>query len=376
MEALVFSDYERSATSSKEESIANTLLHCDSLFERLDLDRDGYISTRELNQAVISAERQDRETLELVVLAKAQNDLIKGLHNDGLVENSRGISKSDLSCLSRLSIPEPGMTDLLRSHDRLQRMLASDCASLFAHSDKPLKDINMTIPEQGIVGDCYLISALASVAKTHPEVVEKAIQANGDGSYTVTFAGDSSNPILVPAPTEAERALFASGGESGIWPLVIEKALGERRRPNAVSGDSLAVEYLEGGGNPAEILKLLTGQETDSYIVAVQTPTDIHELLQLADSTPMVAGTNGGTAVADAGLVPNHAYSVVGYNPTARTVTLRNPYGHGEPGGQQDGKDDGIFSISLSQFCHTFTMVSAVVGPNDQSRPRKVPSFG
>lgn len=41
--------------------------------------------------------------------------------------------------------------------------------------------------KQGIVGDCYFLAAVASIAGKEPEVIENMFKDNGDGTWTVTF---------------------------------------------------------------------------------------------------------------------------------------------------------------------------------------------
>jgi hypothetical protein len=56
------------------------------------------------------------------------------------------------------------------------------------------------------------------------------------------------------------------------------------------------------------------------------------------------------------GLQHSHAYTVLDCDLEASTVTLRNPYGHGEPG--HDGSDDGEFSLSFAAYMADFNSVT------------------
>ena len=40
---------------------------------------------------------------------------------------------------------------------------------------------------QGGAGDCYLLASMSAVAETHPDLIQGAITANADGTYTVGF---------------------------------------------------------------------------------------------------------------------------------------------------------------------------------------------
>ncbi|MCB9674322.1 MAG: hypothetical protein H6737_04350, partial [Alphaproteobacteria bacterium] len=62
------------------------------------------------------------------------------------------------------------------------------------------------------------------------------------------------------------------------------------------------------------------------------------------------------------GLPDTHAYTVLGFDPAADTVELRNPHAkneHDGPDGQPlDGKEDGKFTLSMEEFNRLFSNVA------------------
>jgi hypothetical protein len=52
----------------------------------------------------------------------------------------------------------------------------------------------------------------------------------------------------------------------------------------------------------------------------------------------------------------------MGYDREAGTVTLRNPWGHGEPLGEdglpRDGVNDGVFTLTMDEFEQEFDRVA------------------
>ena len=55
------------------------------------------------------------------------------------------------------------------------------------------------------------------------------------------------------------------------------------------------------------------------------------------------------------GLMPGHAYGIVGYSPERRAIKLKDPFGRGDLRRADstkalDGFDDGVFEIGLSDF--------------------------
>jgi hypothetical protein len=211
---------------------------------------------------------------------------------------------------------------------------------------------------QGNVGNCYLIAGLASVAKVKPEVLAKNLTASRDGSYTVTFyerkeGQTRPTPVKVKVDgTFAHRgSMLEYGGARSakeLWPLIYEKAYA------AWKGSFTAIE----GGMSATTLEALTGKKPGFFPVDDALGAD-HVWKQLQ------AVSNASTAVValskpwnpGQGMVEDHAYSVLGISTKngERFVTLRNPWGETEPG--RDGKNDGIFTMKLSEFLEAFATV-------------------
>jgi len=113
--------------------------------------------------------------------------------------------------------------------------------ALFPH-DPSVKDI-----EQGALGDCYLLAALASVVATRPDKIRSMIKDNGDGTVTVTFhkvdrgqggqrvfAGTSAVTVQKSLASGRMSRLYADG--KAIWPALIEKAYAawENHNPEAL----------------------------------------------------------------------------------------------------------------------------------------------
>ena len=210
---------------------------------------------------------------------------------------------------------------------------------------------------QGQVGDCYFIAALASVAKSHPELLEKAIKKNSDGTFTVTFFENKKGKqtpvqITVDGTLAGRRGRLeyaAARNERELWPMIFEKAYA------AWKGGFDAIE----AGMSATAFQAITGAKPDFFAV-----TSDSKQAELWKNLKKVT-SEGGVAVAiskpsdpsEQGIVADHAYSLLGVEEKngQKFVQLRNPWGEREPG--RDGRDDGIFSLPLTQFMSSFTMV-------------------
>ena len=77
---------------------------------------------------------------------------------------------------------------------------------LFASDGPTMADVN-----QGDLGDCYLLSALSSVAKTDPALIKKDVVADGNGIFTVTFGGKTKINVNADLPVWPDGQLAYAG---------------------------------------------------------------------------------------------------------------------------------------------------------------------
>lgn len=216
--------------------------------------------------------------------------------------------------------------------------------------------------KQGLLGDCYFLSALTTVAIQHPEILEKAIKDNGDGTYTVTFQ-KNGKPVEVTVDNDFPVTQDAQGNPTGnaayvqpgsapteLWPMIMEKAFATHRN------NSYAV--IE-GGFPEQAVELLTGQSGSRLNLRFRDAAGEQAALQkIADnlssgnyvtaaSRAMKAGEDAASWPAN--IVPLHAYTVDSVDLKAGTIQLRNPWGEAftpEP-------------ITLAQFNNLYQYMAA-----------------
>ena len=243
----------------------------------------------------------------------------------------------------------------------------------------------MTDVAQGQLGDCYLMSALGAVAKTRPELLERMIVDNGDGTSTMSFESGArtdfdsqGNPITVPGqqssvtvankvPTDAtpneppsffNRALNTLKGQSekndpfygaenkyagerdASWVSVAEKAYAEE------FGGGTGYEGIGAGGHPSDVWKNMGFTDTrfnwNNTLSESEVATKISDLT--ANNQPVVAST---PKVMPANGPPGgHAYVVEGTStaPDGTTmVDVFNPW-NGTSG------FEGKFQATVPQF--------------------------
>lgn len=249
------------------------------------------------------------------------------------------------------TLPEPKLTD-----DSAKTGLVSWNAR---PGEVSVNGFGMDDAIQGQVGDCYFISALASVAKSHPELLANAVKTNRDGSYTVTFfekkpGAAKLSPVAVTIDgnfaNRHGRLEYAAARETKeLWPMIFEKAYA------AWKGGFGDIE----GGMSATALEALTGAKPDFFPVTSDSKPDA----LFARIKDACAGNGCAVALskpwdpAEQGVVADHAYTLLGVEEKngQKLVQLRNPWGEKEPG--HDGKDDGLFSIPIEKFMTSFATV-------------------
>ena len=196
---------------------------------------------------------------------------------------------------------------------------------------------------QGSLGDCYFISALASLADAVPEVIEQAIAPLGDGTYAVRFYRNwTENFIRVDAdlPASGSAPTYAKLGADGeLWVPLIEKAYAYFRYGQN-SYISLA------GGWPGTVYTEISASDATSIWTGLPdaTVTDFlstHLAAGRAVSAPSLSNASSPIAA-------SHSYMVKSMRTVESTtyVMLYNPWG-------------SLIEITLSQLKSNFGMLTA-----------------
>ena len=340
----------------------------DKNFDRLDTDKDGFVSGKEIDNAMASSEFHGKDALLLDVLKKHKGDL-ESLSNDEWGPETNGVSRADMAAFEELRKSDSASElatgvdkTLTRAEEALDR---ARCREPFADPANPVASIKPESIVQGRIQDSCFLAALGSLAKNNPQAVASMIHDNGDRTYTVTFPGDPDNPVTVAAPTDAELARYAGGTQLGTWPAILEKAYGAKRGDNTVLQDGADVDA------SLKPMRLLNTGGVDTDFIAMTDSDELNSKMTQAfqDKVPVTAraakgwsGLGLGDTRTDDGVPRGQDYAVVGYDAKSQTVTLYNPRGFGEPmnsdGTAKDGKNDGTFTMTLAEFQRNFSEVS------------------
>ncbi|GMI12142.1 hypothetical protein TrVE_jg34 [Triparma verrucosa] len=250
--------------------------------------------------------------------------------------------------------------------------------------------------QQGSLGDCYFLTALALVStdtECTASLIDESLEQHGcygvsfflDGTWQMVYV-DGFFPCYVstkPHSVVKPRPCFASSGNRReIWPMVVEKAFAKLHG---------CWESIGRGGLIGVALQALTGGASTT-LETKGGGEALWPLLMEAVEDPNVlvgAGTKASLGEAESmGVVCGHAYSVIHAVSVLghKLLLLRNPWGHGEwKGDWSDGsklwsenpevaaavgdgrstEDDGRFWMSMEDFVRVFQSVDACRLPGD-----------
>ena len=210
-----------------------------------------------------------------------------------------------------------------------------------------------------MLGDCYAMSAFAAVAAMMPDKITGALKENGDGTYTARFFDVSKTPqsevhitIDGQLPVNNGSLRYGKGADrSELWVPLLEKAYAQWTGGYDVMGK---------GGSPGDEMAALTGNSGGQLPLTPGDEKDIHALLMFSikDKHALVASTHSedqNALYTGTGIYADHGYTVLGAEEKdgKLLVTLRNPWGEVEPGG--NGKDDGVFKLEMKDFLKLYS---------------------
>jgi hypothetical protein len=188
---------------------------------------------------------------------------------------------------------------------------------------------------QGVVGDCYYLVTLASIAQEKPEYIRNMFTDNGDNTFTVRFYNNGvADYVTVDRylPTSGGYAAYTGWGGGSVssssnelWVALAEKAYAQlaesgwsRTYSDTQNNSYAAIE----NGWMDTVIRQVTGLGTSSFEAVNMTQT---QLINLVNSNQVLtaAFVYGG----DYGVVNGHAYTITSYNATNGTFHLQNPWG-------------------------------------------------
>ena len=328
----------------------------DKNFDRFDRDGGGSISWKEMRQNIADPSIQGKDAVALATLYSLVHDA--GAER-GLLRQPALTTEllQDLKDDKEMAVEEGEEVAADLYYARYLGKLENASTELFAQG---LPDGSKV--KQGFGPTCAILATTVGQALIDPQVVRDAITLRADGKVAVKFPG-LAKPIVVAATTDTETALFSSAGKNGTWLNHVEKAWGTTQGSDPTAA-------FEKSSWPAKSIRAWSGgkatttsvpKELTSYKKG-EVPDFLHNLADgLAKDRIVMTWTRNGEREIE-NLVPGHAHTVLDFDAKKGTIKVRNPWGHREPlnksGKVRDGKDDGIFELTVPEYVKDFGRIS------------------
>lgn len=289
-------------------------------------------------------------------------------------------------------------------------LVAMPVIGAFGNSDQlEVNRASYLDPVQGDTADCYLVSAMIGLAWANPDLLHANLLSSGFGAGSFKWQFHSNppgplNPVSVTSqvPKDGDFPLFARSSEPAeYWPSLLEKAyvvrVANENQHVLPNGEPSPANYqfIANGDLPQSACRALVGGTAQPDFLDTPSGNRIFSfsrdnLLRGALATasgvmsrPVMvwrhsaAGDNP-SVWENAGLLPDHAYTVLGVmqsDDVVEHVVLRNPYGyatdetrHGYKSGlwEPDGREavtlnkNGVCAISRELFYQHFNNIGWV----------------
>jgi hypothetical protein len=211
---------------------------------------------------------------------------------------------------------------------------------------------------QGSVGDCYFMSALASMAAQKPGLVRQSITSLGDGTYAVRFYRnaqpeyirvDGDLPVYGGTSSPAYARLSGTGET---WVALLEKAYAVFR---ASDNNYISLS----GGWMGSVYKDLANLTSNDIVLSSQNAESLAQTMssQLNAGHLLTAATFG---VPTGPFLAGHAYTVMSVDTISGVtyVTLYNPFGY-DAVSYDSNPNDGLLQVTMAVFQANFIALSA-----------------
>lgn len=357
--------------AARPDARARFLSVLDSRFLEWDADADGVLSVREIDARVADGNVKAEAASAAAALKRASRMkklALPDFTKEHLVELAGRTATKEW----------PGLPEMFSGG--LSR-IENARRVLFASGRPRLETVH-----QGRMGNCFSLAPLGALAFHRPDfIVKEMIRERPDGRFDVILGKQT---VCVSAPTDAELAMTATNESDGFWVNVYEKAAGEARNDLKPENERAAtgLDALSRGGSAGTMLAFITGHEMVRFSCKfARDPKTTPEIFEhkLAELRTALIGavkekrlmTCGTTTTNIPGVTPNHAYAVLGYDPSCDTIRCWNPHGtttsfKGEPGPAKGyPMTDGIFEMPLPVFVKEFSGLAFEVLPLSGTKP-------
>lgn len=190
---------------------------------------------------------------------------------DGKLEKFEVFGVKVLGSLNGAYLPLPNNGDLVDPSDFKKvasvkikgetQVVILDGATLFVQGAGDAGAIDKNDVNQGGLGDCWFMAAVAALAEKQPALLHDLFHENPEGGFDVTFPGQAPHHMTLTLDMGRTAADLGgdvdANGNVEVWPLMLEKAYAE------VFGGGYG--GMNQGGNAATVWQQLTEAATKTY---------------------------------------------------------------------------------------------------------------
>ena len=199
---------------------------------------------------------------------------------------------------------------------------------------------------QGALGNCYFLSAIATIAEEAPDLIKKRFlfsSKSSEGLYGIYVRVTGMWKLVIiddffPSKKNCAKPEFAFTRANGpeLWVVLLEKVWSK-----------ICGSYVNTiGGMSSEVFNTFTHSYTESINLKRIAEEVLWEKLLEGEAKNFLMSAGTGQKGSDKGLTPGHAYSllrakeVLDHGVKTRLVEMRNPWGEGEWSGEWSDKSD------------------------------------
>ena len=226
--------------------------------------------------------------------------------------------------------------------------------------------------DQGSLGDCYFMAAVAAVAKANPQAIKNLIDGPDEkGNYQVKLYVNKNkteyfswrNYEMVRISPEflvnsSGKPIYAGLGDGELWVMLLEKAyaiLRGKHKYGKAEDDYQGIA----GGSGEEAIEALTGEEAHQFIIKTLSKENMIDKIRTALDENKPITTTTPSKYTDAqketmqqkgiSLYASHVYYIL--NIDDNTILLRNPHNNSSNTGRS-------FSMKIDHYRSYFVALS------------------
>ncbi|MBS1954117.1 MAG: hypothetical protein JST89_08025 [Cyanobacteria bacterium SZAS-4] len=217
--------------------------------------------------------------------------------------------------------------------------------------------------DQSRFPNCWFEASMAALAELPrgQALMASMIRYGDKGSYVVRFPGDGKEYVV------SQEFLERTGiHDKALWASIIECAQVQKFPQNA------GAEGAESNQSRLEVgLQCITGCKAEVVSPSTCSAQELSTFIggAVSSKNPIVAGTFGAGTIASLPelVVPQHAYTVIGFDASKNMILVRNPHGANsrrfasttDPNHQEfEQMSDGVFKMNIPLFQKYFHSIA------------------